>query len=337
MKRKSLVRDVYAVIPLVFSGVLCIGLIILLRQKTLNDPNFGNQLAELATLFIAVSGLAALFILLYLATAAFRLKASKDLATDHLSAFTQKMHHFRNIIELLMRSKMWLPGVKEYIDDEFEGLTFFEVKEFYKGKSKLAIEYLQENKNFEDTENLYLEMKSLLMTSTKDKRTIENVAYPNVYSKDIVEKWLEHKCGSGLWYYFGYKYGIFKEALDLEAVFERHQEKIMLLANSIDSTHFEDSSFNEVFLSRLGEYMNKEVIPKLYQIQDTAGKGLPGILKYLYAIFLLLTLFGVLLPLVYLLFTLPVISLVVSFSLVISTIFYIATTFYQFLTKEVAT
>jgi hypothetical protein len=316
--------------------VLCIALIILLRQKTLTDPNFANQLGELATLFIAISGVAAILILLYLASAAFRLRASKDLATDHLSAFTQKMHHFRNIIELLMRSKMWLPGVKEYIDDEFEGLTFFEVKEFYKGKSKLAIEYLQENKNFEDTENLYLEMKSLLMTSTKEKRTLENVAYPNVYPKDIVEKWLEHKCGSGLWYYFGYKYGIFKEALDLEAVFERHEEKIMLLANSIDSAHFEDSSFNEVFLSRLGEYMNKEVIPKLYQIQDTAGKGLPGILKYLYAIFLLLTLFGVLLPLVYLLFTLPVISLVVSFSLVMSTIFYIATTFYQFLTKEVA-
>ena len=336
MKKKAIVRDVYAVIPLVFSGVLCIALIFLLRQKTLSDPVFANELSELTTLFISISGVASVLIVFYLANAVFRLKSSKDAAGNQLSAITQKMHYFRNIIELLLRSKMWLPGLKEYIDDEFEGLTFFDVKEFYKGKSKLAIEFLQENHNYQDTENLYLEMKSLLMTSPKDKRIPENIAYPNAYPKEMVTKWLEHKCGSGLWYYFGYKYGIFKEALDLEAVFERHQEKIMLLANSIDSTHFEDSSFNEVFLSRLGEYMNKEVVPKLYQFQDSAGKGLPRMMRYLYAIFLLLVLFGVLLPLVWLLFALPILLLIISFSLVISVIFFIATTFYQFLSKEVS-
>jgi len=336
MKKKSLVQDVYAVIPLVFSGVLCISLIFLLRQKVTSSPEFVSQLSNLATLFIGISGFTAALIMIYLASATMRLKTSKALAVDHLSSITQKMHHFRNIIELLFRSKMWLPGLKEYIDEEFEGLTFFEVKEFYKGKSKLAIEFLQENNGYEDTENLYLEMKSLLMTKPNDKRIPENIVYPTSYAKPIVSKWLEHKCGSGLWYYFGYKYGIFKESLDLEAVYERHQEKIMLLANSIDSNHFEDSSFNEVFMSRLGEYMNKEVIPKLFQFQDNAGRGLPTIMRYLYAIFLAMTLFGVLLPLFFLLFNLPIITLVISFSFVVSTIFYISTTFYQFLNREVS-
>ncbi len=336
MKKKSLVQDVYAVIPLVFSGVLCIALIFLLRQKATATPGFVEQLSNLATLFIGISGFTAALIMLYLAIATMRITSKKDAALDNLRGITQKMHHFRNIIELLYRSKMWLTGLKEYIDDEFEGLTFFEVKEFYKGKSKLAIEFLQENNSFEDTENLYLEMKSLLITSPRDKRVPENIVYPTSYSKDIVSKWLEHKCGSGLWYYFGYKYGIFKEALDLEAVFERHQEKIMLLANSIDSEHFEDSSFNEVFLSRLGEYMNKEVVPKLFQFQDNLGKGLPTIMRYLYAIFLAMALFGVLLPLFFLLFNLPLITLIISFSFVVSTIFFIATTFYQFLNREVS-
>tara|TARA_R100000935_G_scaffold58415_1_gene95317 strand:+ start:18005 stop:19018 length:1014 start_codon:yes stop_codon:yes gene_type:complete len=336
MKKKALVQDVYAVIPLVFSGVLCIALIFLLRQKATTSPEFIGQLSGLATIFIGISGITAALLMVYLASATMRLKAVKNAAVDHLSSITQKMHHFRNIIDLLYRSKMWLPGLKEYIDDEFEGLTFFEVKEFYKGKSKLAIEFLQENNSFEDTENLYLEMKSMLMTKPNDKRIPENIVYPSSYSKDIVAKWLEHKCGSGLWYYFGYKYGIFKEALDLEAVFERHQEKIMLLANSIDSQHFEDSSFNEVFLSRLGEYMNKEVIPKLFQFQDNAGKGLPSMMRYLYAIFLAMVVFGVLLPLFFLLFSLPVITLIISISFVVSTIFFIATTFYQFLNREIS-
>ena len=336
MKKKSLVRDMYAVIPLVFSGILCIALIFLLRQKAITAPDFILQLTSLTTLFIAISGFIALLIMVYLASASLRIRSGKDLAVDHLSNITAKMHSFRNIIELLLRSKMWLPGLKEYIDDEYAGLTFFEVKEFYKGKSKLAIEFLQETHNFDDTENLYLEMKSLLMTSTKDKRISENIPYPKTYNRDIVEKWLEHKSGSGLWYYFGYKFAIFKDVLDYNAVFERHQEKIMVLANAIDSEHFEDSSFNEVFLSRLGEYMTKEVIPKLYQYQDAAGKGLPGIMKYLYAIFLFLTVFGVLLPLAFLLFSLPAITLMISFSCVVSTIFFIATTFYQFLSKEVS-
>jgi hypothetical protein len=337
MKRKLLVQDVYAVIPLVFSGVLCITLIYLLRQKIVASPQFMEQLSNLASLFIGISGFTAALIMVYLASAAMRLKAAKILAVGNLSGITQKMHHFRNIIELLYRSKMWLPKLKEYIDDEFEGLTFFEVKEFYKGKSKLAIEFLEESNSFEDTENLYLEMKSLLMANPRDKRVPENIIYPSSYSKDIVSKWLEHKCGSGLWYYFGYKYGVFKNALDLEAVFERHQEKIILLANSIDSEHFEDSSFNEVFLSRLGEYMNKEVVPKLFQFQDNAGKGLPTIMRYLYFIFLSMALFGVLVPLFFLLFNLPIITLVISFSFVVSTVFLIATTFYQFLNREALT
>ena len=227
------------------------------------------------------------------------------------------------------------PRSKEYIDDEYEGLNFFEVKEFYKGKSKLAIEFLQESHHYGDTENLYLELKSLLMTKPKERKIPKNISYPKIYDKAILEKWLEHKSGSGLLYYFGYKFGIYKETLDIEAVFERHQDKIIALANSIDPETFEDSSFNEVFLSKLGDYMSNDVMPKLYQLQDNVNTSLPRILNYLYFIFLFLVVFGVLLPLGFLLFNLPIILLVISYASVVSIIFFLATTFYQFLSKEV--
>jgi len=326
----------YALIPLVLSGILCISLIFLLWGKSVEETGFIETLQEARTIFMGISGFLAAIIMVYLASAASGLKNTRNTAIDNLSKITQKMHHFRSIIELLLRSKMWLPGLKEYIDEEFAGLTFFEVKEFYKGKSKLAIEFLQEHSPYEDTENLYLELKSMLMTDPKEKKVPENVRYPNFYPKEIVAKWIEHKCGSGLWYYFGYKYGEYKSALDFNAVFERHQDKIMTLANTIDNEAFQDSSFNEVFLAKLGEYMSNEVIPKLFQFQGRTESALPGIMKYLYFIFLFLVIFGLLLPIAHLFFSLPILILVVSYSIISSIIFFVATSLYQFISREIS-
>lgn len=321
-------------VPLAISGVICMVLIFLLYKKLNTDPTFALILSDASTIFISISGFLAAIIMVYLASAAVGLKSTRNMAIDNLSQITQKMHHFRNIIEILVNSKIWMPGLREYIDEEFAGLTFFEVKEFYKGKSKLAIEFLQEHHPYDDTENLYLELKSLLMTSPKDKKLPENIRYPSVYDKDMVAKWLEHKCGSGLWYYFGYKYGDFKSSLDFNNVYERHQEKIMTLANTLDSEAFQDSTFNEVFLAKLGEYMSKEVIPKLFQFQGRTAKGLPGMVRYLYGIFLFLVIFGVLVPLAQLLLGLPMVLLAISFSFVIAVIFFVATSFYQFVSRE---
>lgn len=335
MRKKSFFKDLHALIPLVISGLLCIALVFLLWQKTNSDILFVDTLTNITTIFISISGFLAAFIMVYLASSALGLKKNRVQVIDSLSKITQKMHNFREIVNLLLQSKMWLPGLKEYIDDEFEGLNFFEVKEFYKGKSKLAIEFLQESHHYGDTENLYLELKSLLMTKPKERKLPKNVVFPKIYDKAIIEKWLEHKCGSGLLYYFGYKFGIYKETLDIEAVFERHQDKIMSLANSIDPEVFEDSSFNEVFLSKLGDYMANDVMPNLFQLQEDVNTRMPRILNYLYGIFLFLVLFGVLLPLGFLLFNLPILLLIFSFASVISIIFFITTTFYQFLSKEI--
>ena len=335
MRNKSFFKDSYALIPIIISGLLCIILVFLLWQKVNANPLFRDTLSNISTIFISISGFLSAIIMVYLAASAMGVKNARIGMIDTLSKVTQKMHYFRNIVEILLGSKMWLSGLKEYIDDEFEGLTFFDVKEFYKGKSKLAIEFLQETHHYGDTESLYLELKSFLMTKPKEKRIPKVVNYPTSYNKDIIEKWLEHKCGSGLLYYFGYKFGIYKETLNFENVYERNQDKIMELANLMDSEVFEDSSFNEVFLSKLGDYMSNDVMPKLYQIQSQAGNSIPNVLRYLYSIFILLVVLGVLLPLCFLLFGLPILTLIVSFASVVSVIFFIAITFYQFLTSEI--
>ena len=170
---KSYKKDILTIVPLIFSGLLCIGLFFLLWQKSQTDPEFAPLLQNINTTITYISAIFGAVIMVYLAANVLTVKTNRDQLLSQLRRVTDQMNSFRDIVELLLRSKMWLPGLKEYIDDEYEGLTFFEVKEFYKGKSKLAIEFLQESHNYEDTENLYLELKSLLYNSARDKRINE--------------------------------------------------------------------------------------------------------------------------------------------------------------------
>ncbi len=335
MPNKSFPKDLYSILAMAGSGILCVALIFLLNIKNENTLGFESILRNLTTIFIAVSGLLSAILMIFLATSAMALKSSKAKIITKISKTTQKMHNFRSIAEIMFNSNIWLPGLKDYIEKEFAELSYFEVKEFYKGKSRLAIEFLQQTHHYGETENIYLELKSLLMTNPKEKAIPEIINYPISYNNSIIEKWSEHKCGAGLWYVFGYKYGNYKQSINLEAIFDRHQEKILTLANTIDNNVFENSSFNEVFFSKLWEYMTKDVIPKLYQFQSQLDRKAPRLVCYLYIIFLLLMVFGVLLPLIYLMLGFSSWVIIVGYSIVISTIFYIAITFHVFLSKEV--
>ena len=229
MGNKSFFKDIGSLLPLILSGLIVLLLSFYLWGNLQSNPEFIGALHSVLDMTMIISGVLATAIMFYLATIVINLRNKRNSIVSDLDKVTQKMHSFRNIIDLLYRSKMWLPGLKQYLDEEYANLNFFEVKEFYKGYSKLAIEFLQENHPYQDTENLYLEFKAMLITSPKEKVVPENIRYPRHYDNSIVEKWLEHKCGSGLWYYFGYKFATYKSALDLDAVFERHQDKIMTI------------------------------------------------------------------------------------------------------------
>jgi hypothetical protein len=182
---------------------------------------------------------------------------------------------------------------------------------------------------------LYLELKSLLYTEPKQKSLPNTIIYPLQYNPAILEKWLEHKIGSGLWYHFGYRFGDFKNALNLDALHERHQDKIIALANTIDPISFEDSSFNDVFLSKFGEYLNKDLIPKLFEAQSDKKNGLSTSLQNLYVLFAAMVFIGMLLPLLSTLLELPTILLVCSFSFVISALVFMVISGLSFLSKTV--
>jgi len=335
MKNKSWFKNLYTSITLSISGAIGVGLIVLLNIKNSNNQDFESILMDLTPIFIGFSGFLSAILMIFLAHTAMNQKYLKAQVIRKISKTTQKMHHFRTIAELLIKSNIWMPGLKDYMEKEYAELTFFDVKEFYKGNSKLAIEFMQETHHFGETETLYLEMKSLLMTNPNQRIIPETIDYPIFYNNNILKKWVTHKSGAGLWYVFGYKFGNYKDVLQLNVVFERHKEKILTLANTIDNGVFETSSFNEVFFSKLWEYLIKDTIPKLAQYQSQIDRKTPPLIYYLYIVFLLLMVFGVLLPITYLMLNFSVVILIVGYSIIISTIFYTAITFHIFLSKEV--
>jgi hypothetical protein len=324
------------VLPILLAGFICIALSFYLWNKSHTDVLLVSNLLDLAPIFIGISVLFILTLMGYLYHSVLALKKLKSSAVSVLLSATQKMHNVRRIIEILMSSKMWLPGLREYIDEDFEGLTYFEVKDFYKGNSKIAIEFLQENHNYSETENLYLEMKAMLLTNPKNGKLPKTISYPRSYDGAIVEQWIQHKVGSGLWYFFGYKFASFKEALDIESLLERNQDKVMSLAMSIDPEVFEENSFNEIFLSKLGEYITKSILPDLYKERTVRTSVLPRRIQYFTALLSTLIIVGLLAPLVTLLLGLPVLVLIISYSFSCSLLFYLAIAFFQFLKSEVS-
>lgn len=331
----TIARTFFTVLPILLAGIVGMALAIFLWRKLENNVEFSLTLLDLAPIFIGMSVLFVFALMTYLYVTVVNLKKLRQTTKQAIHSATQKMHNIRRIAEILLNSNIWLPGLKDYMGEDFEVLTFFEVKDFYKGKSKLAIEFLQENHNFNETENFYLELKSILQTQPKNGKLPDTINYPKNYGAPIIEKWIQHKIGSGLWYFFGYKFTNFKEALDIENMPERHQNKIMALAMNIDAQVFEENSFNEIFLSKLGEYISKTILPDLYKERSVKNSVLPQRVQLLAVLLSLLILVGLLAPLLTLLLGLPILVLIISYSFVCCLFFYTAIAFYQFLKYEI--
>ena len=106
MRNKYFFKDLFSLIPLVFSGLLCITLVFLLWQKTNVNQDFITILKDSSTIFISISGFLSAIIMVYLTASIVGIKNNRLTIVDNLSKVTQKMHNFRSIVEILLDSKM---------------------------------------------------------------------------------------------------------------------------------------------------------------------------------------------------------------------------------------
>lgn len=334
MKFRNFINVVVPYIPALVSGLICIGLIYGLENFLPEAYRTVDNLRSILLLIAFISVLLVFMFIAFIFTKANQQRFTGSNLNVEINSLTQKVHYFRNIVDILVRSKVWNPGLKEYIDEEFGDLNFFQMKEFYKGRSKLALEFIEENNRYGETENLYLEAKSLLLDNPSDSK-VTSYSNPKSYDKAILAKWVAHKCGSGLWYFFGYKYTNFKDELDVNRVYERHQEKIMSYAIQLDTQKYQDMGFSEELLSKLGEQMSEEVIPRLHALTSQAHKKLPSIVNIAFVLMLILTIFGIFQPIATLLFQLPPLFSFVSIAVVMSMLLFMVLAIYPFVMKEV--
>lgn len=334
MRSRKLVRYVVPYVPAVISILSCFTIILGLQKWLPATQLVQENLSYVMLALCFISILLAVVILIFILNKTNQLRYRGGSLHKELYALTQKVHNFRNIVEILVRSKVWAPGLAEYIDEEFANLNFFMMKEFYKGKSKLALEYIEENNRYGESESLYLEAKSALLTDPAQSK-IDPFINPRSYNVRILKKWVEHKMGSGLWHYFGYKYPSFKDELDVNRIFERHQDKILNYAIQLDLNRYQDMGFSEHLLSKLGEQMSEEVIPRLLELTLQTRQRIPKIINITYALMVLLIIFGVFQPLALFLFTLPALFAYISIAVVTSMLLFIMLAIYPFVLQEI--
>ncbi|MEP0264720.1 hypothetical protein [Dokdonia sp.] len=336
MKLRNFINFVVPYIPAFISLLGCIFIIWGLENWIPKDTLALDKIDTILGIICITSIFLVIVLFIFILNKTNQLRFSSNTLSTEINTLTQKIHHFRNIVDILVRSEVWTTGLKEYIDKEFGDLNYFTMKEFYKGRSKLALEYIEENNRYGDSENLYLEAKSLLLNDPSNSK-VETFSNPRTYSPRILKKWVEHKCGSGIWYYFGYKYASYKDELDVNRIFERHQEKILSYAVQLDTHRYQDMGFSEDLLSKLGEQMSEEIIPRLFSITMQSQQRVPRIINFTFILLALLTVFGIFLPIGTLLFQLPLLYSFISIGLVCSILLFMTLSIYPFVIKEINT
>lgn len=332
MKSRNFIRLVAPYIPMLISILGALGVILGLH--------LGFPVERLAYLdyilyiLTILSALLSIVILGFIINKAASLETKGNALREEIKHYTQQVHYFRDIADLLLQSQLWAPGLKEYLDKEFAGLNYFDIKEFYKGRNKLALEYIEQNNRFGQTESLYLEIKSLLLNHPAQS-VVDDYANPKEYDLKILEKWDEHHVGNGIYHYFGFKYVNFKDELDVNRITETHQDRILEYAIQIDTLRYQEMGFSEELLSKLGLHLSEEIIPYLRLATQRSVKRLPLIINVSFVLLTALVIFGIFQPITILLFGLAPIFGFVSIAAVVGVFLFLLLAIYPYVAREI--
>ena len=95
--------------------------------------------------------------------------------------------------------------------------------------------------------------------------------------------------------------------------------------------------FSEDLLSKIGEQMSEDVIPRLLELTLQTHQRVPRIINIAYSLMVLLIIFGIFQPLVTFLFVLPALFTYLSIAIVVSMLLFIMLSVYPFVLQEINT
>ena len=330
-------KTIYKYAPILVSVLISLTIYILLFCKLCSQSNFTLALASSKDIILTIAGLLSGIIMAYLTSKVLQLREERMVNLPQINELTQKVHKFRSIINKILSTDLLPQAGRNIVDTKYKGLTFFDYKEilFVGSKpSELSTKYSQDT-HCGGISNLYLELRSFVPKGHQfDETLYSEFEISKFYETLLLEKWVKYDCGNGLWYYFDNEYAIYKNKFNFN-IYQEYQKEILMLCLQIDKERYQGMQFDNQLLAKLGTQMHSDIIPKLFKAQLSIEKGLPVIINYLFSIFVLLVLLGVIIPLLSNLFTLCPVWDIISISGTIGICSYIILSFYGFMKQEI--
>jgi len=342
MEYKELSKKLYAkiirILPLTLTVIVFILLLSTLLCKLCNSNDFLAIILENKPNIVTISGLLSGFIIAFLTAKVLQIRQEKINEKSNWNEITQKLHKYRKIINKLLLSQLWSEGTKHDIDTKYKGLTIFDVREisFFNSKpTKQAREFVRDT-NKSSLAELYLELKSFIFEQyTIDESLYSEFEVMLYYDIITLQKWNEHHCGNGLYYFFDYKYSTYKNEFNWDGITSENKDEIIEIALDIDRERYKNLTFGPELLSKLGTQLIDEVLPKLTKTQEFIESDLPHIVKKLFLISGITIVFGILLPIVNGIYTISPILDIISISTILSVCFFLVISFYGFMKREI--
>lgn len=328
---------IYKYSPVLISGLISLVIFKVLFCRLCFQEDFANTLASSKETILTIAGLLSGIIMAYLTSKVLQIREERISRLPQIYELTQKIHKFRSIINKLLSTDLLPQSNRTYINTTYKGLTFYDYMEngVVDGKpTKQATDYLKDPK-CGGISHLYIELRTFVPTNHGfDETLYSDFEVSKFYKTELLEKWMKYDCGNGLWYYFDNEYAVYKDKFKFN-INAKYKEEILKYCMQIDKDRYHGMSFDNQLLAKLGTQMHSDIIPKLFKAQSSVEKGLPAIVKYLFAIFIALTLFGIMIPLFSTIFTLCPIWNAISISGTIGICFYIILSFYGFMKQEI--
>lgn len=330
-------KPIFKYIPILLSVTISVIVFRVLICKICYQTDFTEVLSSSREYILTISGLLAGIIMAYLTSKVLQMREERITKLPQINELTQKVHRFRNIVNKLLSSDLLPRKVQNMVDTKYGGLTFFDYREntFVGAKTtKQSIDYINDT-SCGGLTHLYLEMRAFVPKNHGfDETLYSEFEVSKFYDTQLLEKWVKYDCGNGLWYYFDNEYAVYRNSFNLN-IYKGYKDEILESCLQIDKERYQGMSFDAKLLAKLGTQMHSDIIPKLFKAQLSIEKGLPKIVNYLFSIFVLLALFGVITPLLSSIFNLCPIWDMISISATIGICAYIILSFYGFMKQEI--
>lgn len=224
----------YILLSICFFVIILKSLLNLANQ----DYKFYERIVTIRAEIITISGILTGIFIAYLVSRILQIREERISVLPKLNDLTQKLHAFRKIIKKLVNSSLWVNGLHNHINQNYQGLSFFDVGEigFVNGKPTQQAKDFVNDHNFGDTASFLLELKSFLTNESEfDTPLHSEFDVPVYYNSKTLATWIKYNCSNGLWYYFGHKYQVYIGDLHLHKVNPEDQQEIKKLCLKIDS------------------------------------------------------------------------------------------------------